>query len=154
MSLSQTTLADYLASRYSPSTAKAYLRQIEIYCATSSNAAHATYSDIVASIGLLRNRYSNPKTLSRILACIKVYYNYLAYIGYREDNPSKRLYLKDRRSRDIQLQDLFSSPELEALLSSQERFGWLSYRNQVCMSLLGFASNGARAATSIRPESV
>jgi integrase/recombinase XerD len=44
--------------------------------------------------------------------------------------------LRDKISRDIQLQDLFSTEELEVLLNRAERFNNLTYRNKVLMSLL------------------
>ena len=44
-------------------------------------------------------------------------------------NPAKSIRLRDKRSRDIQLQDLFKTTELEQLLEKKERYQLLKNRN-------------------------
>lgn len=130
-------LNEYLQKHYTKKTAKAYIREIETYIATNPGNQKYTYAEIVNYIGVLRARYSNPKTINRILASIKAWYSYLCFIEVRKDNPTKSIRLKDKQSRDIQLQDLFTSDELEALLAAKkERYTNLDYRNKVLMSLL------------------
>jgi integrase/recombinase XerD len=61
----------------------------------------------------------------------------LCFAKIRKDNPSKSIKLRDKISRDIQLQDLFTSAELETLLTAKkERYANLELRNKVLMSLL------------------
>ncbi|HZD93976.1 MAG TPA: site-specific integrase, partial [Candidatus Sulfotelmatobacter sp.] len=48
----------------------------------------------------------------------------------------RSILLKDQRSRDIQLQDLFTMEELEVLLNRPERYSRLESRNKVLISLL------------------
>jgi integrase/recombinase XerD len=127
---------DYLKTRYTEKTAKAYRREIEIFLSNCPHAEKALYKDLIQYIGILRNRYTNAKTINRILASIKAYYDFLTYTGKRKDNPSKAIRLRDKQSRDIQLQDLFTTQELERLLNRKERFNALEYRNKVLMSLL------------------
>jgi integrase/recombinase XerD len=67
---------------------------------------------------------------------IKVYYDYLCSEEVRNDNPTKAIKLRDKQSRDIQLQDLFTPEELEQLLNRKERYTNLDYRNKVLSSLL------------------
>ncbi|MBL7737436.1 MAG: tyrosine-type recombinase/integrase [Chitinophagaceae bacterium] len=129
-------LEKYLQQRYSAATARAYHRDIEIYLANYAGAADAKYGEVMDYIGRLRQRYSNPSTLKRVLASIKVYYDYLCAIEAREDHPARSIRLKDQRTRDIQLQDLFTTQELDLLLDRQERYRNLDYRNRVLMSLL------------------
>ena len=129
-------LEEYLREQYSSGTAKGYLREIEIYLGNCKEAETASHKDIVNHIGNLRNRYSNPKTLNRILASIKAYYTYLNQTSQRKDNPAKSIRLRDKQNRDIQLQDLFSTEELENLLSRKERYNLLTIRNKVLTSLL------------------
>lgn len=130
-------LKEYLQRHYTKKTVLAYQREIDNYLANNPKAKKYTYSEIVNYIGLLRNKYNNPQTLSRILASIKAYYSYLCFIGVRKDNPSKFILLRDKRSKDIQLQDFFSTEELEALLTAKkERYTNLDYRNKVLMGLL------------------
>lgn len=129
-------LSAYLQNRYTIKTAKSYEREIEIFISNYPEADKALYKDLIHYIGTLRNRYSNAKTLNRIVSSIKVYYDFLNYTGKRKDNPSKSIRLRDKQSRDVQLQDLFTSEELENLLNRKERYNALEYRNKVLMSLL------------------
>lgn len=129
-------LQEYLQQHYTPSTAKAYLYEISNYTANYPGAAHAVHQDVAQYIGRLRSRYSNASTLSRIVSGIKAWYDFLCYTGERSDNPARSIRLRDQRSRDIQLQDLFTTEELESLLKRKERFNHLEPRNRVLMSLL------------------
>lgn len=129
-------LPHYLQKHYTPDTAKVYLYEINNYLGNCPGAATAVYQDVAGYIGALRTRYSNPSTLNRIVCSLKAYYAYLCDSGQREDNPAKSIRLRDQRSRDIQLQDLFTREELEALLYRPERYNNLASRNKVLMSLL------------------
>jgi len=129
-------LPTYLEKHYTPGTAKVYLQEINHYLGSYPGAATAVYTDVVSYIGALRTRYSNPSTLNRIVCSLKAYYDYLCDSGQREDNPAKSIHLRDQRSRDIQLQDLLTTEELEALLHRTERYSNLASRNKVLMSLL------------------
>lgn len=130
------TLDNYLLARYSQQTAKAYGREIKIYRNNFQWADKAVYKDITGYIGLLRRRYSKAATISRIVASIKVYYDYLCSEDVRSDNPAGAIRLKDKQSRDVQLQDLLSVEELEGLMNRKERYSNLDYRNKVLISLL------------------
>lgn len=130
------TIGEYLQQQYTAGTAASYGREIEIFLSGYPLAAVAVYSDLMAYVGQLRLRYSNGQTLNRIVCSIKAYYDYLCYTGKRSDHPARAIRLRDRRSRDVQLQDLFSVEELEGLLIRKERYTGLTSRNKVLMSLL------------------
>jgi integrase/recombinase XerD len=128
---------EYLQQHYTTKTAKAYIREIEIYIANNPNNKKYVYAEIINYIGVLRKRYTNPRTLNRMLSSIKAYYSYLCFKQVRKDNPTKSIVLKDQQSRDIQLQDLFTADELDSLLTAKkERYTNLDYRNKVLISLL------------------
>lgn len=129
-------MINYLTKKYSKATAKAYYREIEIYLTNTTNAHNYNYSDIVNYLSKLRANYTNSKTINRILASIKAYYSYLYACELRTDNPAKTLRLRDKINRDIQLQQLFSTKELEAVLIKKERYSNLESRNKIVMSLL------------------
>jgi integrase/recombinase XerD len=129
-------LKAYLQQRYTEKTAQVYGQEIERYRASCPGAATAAYKDVLAYVGALRTRYTNASTLNRIVCSIKAYYDYLCDSGQRADHPTRSIVLKDVRSRDIQLQDLFTMAELEALLHRKERYSHLESRNKVLMSLL------------------
>ncbi|MFN3406036.1 MAG: tyrosine-type recombinase/integrase [Cytophagaceae bacterium] len=130
------TLQDYLHQRYTARTAEAYLREIENFRSNFKRADKAVHQEIVEHLGALRKRYSNGKTIRRILASLKAYYDFLSHTGKRKDNPARSIILRDNTNRDIQLQDLFTEKELESLLERKERFNLLTYRNRVLISLL------------------
>jgi len=131
------TIAQYLQKHYAKKTAIVYQRELEIYIGNNPNNKKYTYAEIVNYIGILRTKYSNSRTINRILSSIKAYYDYLCFAKIRKDNPSKSIKLRDKISRDIQLQDLFTSAELETLLTAKkERYANLELRNKVLMSLL------------------
>jgi integrase/recombinase XerD len=130
-------LTHYLKNKYSPKTVIVYQKEITVYLSTHPNAQQYSRTEITHYLGQLRARYKNPKTISRILASIKAYYKFLFISKQRKDNPSKSIKLRDKYNRDIQLQDLFSTQELESLLKHKtERYKHLVSRNQVLISLL------------------
>jgi integrase/recombinase XerD len=144
----------YLQTHYSPDTSKAYKREIEIYLSNYPTAATANYAALTSYIGLLRKRYSKASTIARIVSSLKVYYNYLCFCGIRNDNPTKAIKLRDKKSRDIQLQDLFTAEELEILLNRKERYTNLDYRNKVLSSLLIYQALHPREIENLLVENI
>lgn len=134
-------LKSYLQKNLSPSTATRYERDIQLFFLQLKNPNAANYKQIMEVIGTLRKKYSNPKTVNRVLAAIKKYYDYLLHIGARKDHPCKSILLRDTRRRNIQLQDLFSTQELEHLLESKPKSQHKNrktnqVRNRLLLSLL------------------
>ena len=130
------TLYEYLEKHYTPATAESYHREITIFLSSYTAAQMATYAELIGYLGILRERYNNAATINRILCSIKVYYDYLCCTGIRGDHPARSILLRDQRSRDVQLQDLFTGEELERLLDRKERYQALYYRNRVLIGLL------------------
>lgn len=141
-------LVDYLKERTAPGTTNRYMREIDpFFLSLEQKNIHpktATYTQIVEYIGTRRSRYKNASSIVCSLQAIKHYYAYLVATGQRADNPAKSIRLRDKRSRDIQLQDLFKTEELELLLDRKERYPILKNRNLVVTSLLIYQalSNG------------
>jgi integrase/recombinase XerD len=134
--MNTTTLWLYLQQQYALRTAKEYFREINIFLSNYPQAPQAAYKDITHYIGLLRNRYNNPYTISKILSSIKAYYSYLCHEAIRTDNPARAVQLKERPHRGIQLQDLFTTEELEILLHQNQRYQSWEERNNVLITLL------------------
>ncbi|MFY0254668.1 tyrosine-type recombinase/integrase [Chitinophaga sp. 30R24] len=130
------TLYEYLEKHYTPATVEGYHREITIFLSSYPAAPLAGYAELISYLSVLRERYNNTATLNRILCSIKVYYDYLCSTGTRNDHPGRSILLRDQRSRDVQLQDLFIPDELERLLDRKERYQALYYRNRVLMGLL------------------
>jgi integrase/recombinase XerD len=130
------TIAEFLQHKYSPGTAKAYQREIEIYLKANPKASESSFKDVMEYIGTQRNKYGSSASIHRIVSIIKVYYQYLNHIGQRKDNPARSIKLRDKRHKALQVQDLFTTKELELLLERKERYADLQIRNQVVISLL------------------
>lgn len=126
-------LEQYLRERNAPGTVKRYLREIELFFSSVQTPQTANYNQIMAYLGKLRGKQNN---INVSLSAIKRYYDYLMAVGLRQDHPAKSIRLRDKRSRDIQLQDLFKPEELELLLDRKERYPILKHRNQIIISLL------------------
>ena len=133
---------DYLKERNAPATVKRYLRETELFFSFLAAGGmpvetpeKATYQEIMNYLGKLRAKHK-AGGISCSLHAIKKYYDYLLATGQRKDNPAKSIRLRDKRSRDIQLQDLFKPEELERLLDRKERYPILKNRNQIIISLL------------------
>jgi site-specific recombinase XerD len=131
-------LEGYLQGKYSPQTMKVYLLDIERYLQYMGpeRAEKATYQEVMEYVDYLRKSFSNPGTINRMLYAVKAWYFYLITSGKRADHPCRQLRLKDARAGDIQLQDLFSSAEMEKLLQRKERYVKATQRNRVVISLL------------------
>ena len=54
-------IGGYLLKHYTKKTAKAYIREIEIYLTNNPDHKKYTYPEIVSYIGILRTKYSNSK---------------------------------------------------------------------------------------------
>ncbi len=147
-------LNEYLQQHYTKKTANAYIREIEIFITNYPNAKKYNYSEVMNYLGELRVKYKNSKTINRILSSIKAYYSYLCFIEIRKDNPTKSIILRDKISRDIQLQDLFTIEELETLLHRKERYTNLEYRNKVLMSLLIYQGLQPRELANISIQDI
>jgi integrase/recombinase XerD len=134
------SLKTYLQKHYSKLTVKAYASDINIYTSNFPTAATAKNKDIMKSLTAIRNRYPNPKTLTKFLCSIKVYYQFLVETGKRKDNPAQSIYLKDKLNTAIQLQDLFTNKELENLLTLHENKDYpndsLKQRDKIILTLL------------------
>jgi integrase/recombinase XerD len=130
-------VVDYLSKNYAKTTAKIYEREITIFLSYHPEAYQYKYKDVLNYLTILRQRYNKPNVIHRIWAAVKVYYKYLAATKQRADNPAKNINLKDKKTKDIQLQDLLSEQQLEDLLNIKEEiYLGLVERNKVLMSLL------------------
>lgn len=126
-------LIDFLNEKTAPSTAKRYKREIDLFFLSIENPKTATYSDILAYLGEVKK---NVKNRSCTLSAIRKYYEYLVSTGQRIDNPSASIKLRDNKTKDVQIQDLFKAEELEQLLQRKERYAILKNRNKIIISLL------------------
>jgi site-specific recombinase XerD len=130
------TIQEYLEKNLQKSTAKSYLYEINKYNLINRNTATYDYKKVMEYVEELRKNYLT-SSITRIIAALKRYYDYLIETGIRKDNPARNIKLRDAKQNPIQLQDLFSEKELQTLLEPRkERYLILQKRNQIIMSLL------------------
>jgi site-specific recombinase XerD len=132
-------LKDYLLEKYKKSSLASNLYHIKRYLQYIQDKAHkANQNDILRYIGYLRkNQNLKPQTLSQALNAVKIYYRYLIEMGIRKDHPCSGLVLKDQIDRKIQIDNLYSSDDLEAFLNDYKAIKTrFSKRNQVIITLL------------------
>ena len=127
------SLQEYLYQRHAGGTVKRYLREIRFFLASVENPERASYQQVMDYVGELRH---NGLDANPPLCAIKQYYSYLVAEGIRGDHPARSIRLRDKRKKDIQLQDLFKAEELALLLDRKERYPILRNRNQIIISLL------------------
>jgi integrase/recombinase XerD len=131
------SLQSYLQKRLRHQTVKVYQRDISHYLRGmgEQRAKQAGYKDVLGYVGTLRRCYS-AGTIHRILQSIKAYYQWLLDSGQRSDHPCRDLKLRDKKTKPVQLQDLFKAEELEQLMNREERYAVAQVKNQLIISLL------------------
>jgi integrase/recombinase XerD len=133
-------LTHYLYERFAARTAHGYQLMIENYCRQVKHPDKAKYKDILRYLEQARSKGKKSNTMFTYIAAIKVYYDYLKQIGIRKDHPCKHLILKDKIDRQVNVQDLFSSIELQLLFEQPPRAinrqPSLALRDKVILSLL------------------
>lgn len=130
------SLEEYLKPKYSPRSVRGYENLIKRYKAElGSRAGSASHGDVLHYLGRLRQRGLHAKTVRNHLHAIKIYYSYLQASGKRASHPCRHLYLKDKPSRAIALEQLYSKTNLEELY---ETFPATPLRAKVILGLLTF----------------
>jgi len=152
------TLRNYLEKKYSKSTLNSNLYNIKRFTDYYQNRApKATYKDVLNYIEYLRKNYDlNPKTLRHCLYGVKIYFNYLLETGKRNDHPCSELFLKDKVSKEIQVDNLYSSETLEKFFESYKikRKIYLLNRNKIIISLLIYQALTVNEITALEVENI
>jgi len=134
--MTKLTLENFLIQDYSAQTVKSYLFAINHFLKMNPKAKRYKFNNIVQYMEEIAEQQPNRKYRVVILSAIKKYYDYLVMSGYRTDHPCKRLNIKVNSNQAIQVQDLFSSEELQLLMTRENRYQNLDTRNNVLLSLL------------------
>jgi site-specific recombinase XerD len=122
--------------RYSPKTIVWYVNAIKTYFLANPGMKRYTYKDVLKSLERYTNAPTKLNTKKGYLNAIKKYYDYLLDTGQREDHPCTFLNLKGNTKRKVVHSDLFTSQELELLLTREERFQKQKLKNMTLASLL------------------
>lgn len=129
-------IEDFLLQNYSEQTVDSYMFAINHFLVMNPKAKRYKYRNIVEYMEEIGKQQPNAKYRVVILSAIKKYYDYLVMSGYREDHPCRKLNIKVSSNQAVQVQDLFSSEELQLLLTRENRYENLDTRNNVLINLL------------------
>ena len=131
------TIEDYIADHHSVETTKTYMYYINHYLAVNKNAKDMEYMEIVHYFDELERRGKSPDNRKVILNAVKRYYDWLSDIErYRDDHPCERMKLRGGRSKDIMLNNIFTTEELELLLDREDRYQKIRNKNKLLVSFL------------------
>ncbi len=134
------TLEAYVKARHTKETTKTYLYEIGVFLMNHPKAQGYKYADLMDFFSELSGKkdskdvVSNPRS-GVILGAIKKYYDYLIFVGIRQDHPCKYFNIKMTK-KEIQIQDFFTPAELQLLFQRENRYSDLELRNKVVISLL------------------
>lgn len=129
------TIDKYLYKNHTDQTAKTYLYYIDVFLMQHPKAKTYLYKDIIDYVDDFKRKNPEINMLCSKFAAIKRYYDYLLQTGQRKDHPCKNLHLKSK-VKAIQIQDLFSTVELESLMNRENKYKNLDLRNKIIISLL------------------
>lgn len=147
-------LEDYLKQHLSVKTAESYLYTINHFLKTNPKAKRYKFKDMVSYMDEVSQKQSNVQYRIRILSAIKKYYDYLVMMEQRTDHPCKKLNIKTNSNQATQVQDLFSSEELQLLLTRENRYQNLDTRNTVLMSLLIYQGLTSEEIVSLEVKNI
>lgn len=111
-------LETYLKENYSPTTLASNLYTINRFKSLVYAPEKASYQDVMSYLSSLREAGKHPKTIRNHLFAIKIYYRYLVAEGVRADHPCQFLFLADKINRAVDVQSLYSMPQMEKFLES------------------------------------
>lgn len=152
--MTKLTLEMYLKQNLSIKTAESYLYTIDHFRNANPKAKRYKYQNIVGYMEEVSRKQTNIQYRVRILSAIKRYYDYLVMAGLRNDHPCKRLNIKNKQNLSIQVQDLFSSVELQLLLNRENRYQYLDSRNSVLLSLLIYQGLTSEELTELKIKDI
>lgn len=128
-------LLNYLNSNLSKKTVLIYFYYIEIFVNQNLKPEKFKHNDVIEYLNDYKLKHLDSKNLFVIIAALKRYYDFLIEEGIRRDHPCKGLNVKTKKM-PIQLQDLFSTSELELLMQRENRYSVIEIRNKVIISFL------------------
>lgn len=152
--MTKLSLELYLKQNFTTKTAESYLYTINHFLKTNPKAKRFKYQDIVSYMEEVSRKQTNIQYRIRILSAIKKYYDYLVMAGLRTEHPCKQLTIKNKQNQSVQVQDLFTSEELQLLLTRENRYQFLDSRNSVLLSLLIYQGLTSEELTELKVKDI
>lgn len=152
--MTKQTIEEFLLQDYTKQTVQSYLFAINHFLKLNPKAKRYKFQNIVNYMDEIAEKQPNSKYRVTILSAIKKYYDYLVMNGYRTDHPCKKLNIKVKSNQAIQVQDLFSSEELQLLMNRENRYEHLDIRNNILLSLLIYQGLTSEELTRLEVKDV
>lgn len=152
--MTKISLEDYLKQNLSEKTVQGYLFTINHFLKVNPKAKRLKYQNIVNYMNEVGTGQVSVDYKVRVLSAIKKYYDYLVWMGLRNDHPCKNLTIKKNNNQMVQVQDLFTSEELHMLLKRENRYQYLDSRNDVLISILIYQGLTSQELVALRLKDV
>lgn len=123
---------------YSEKTKKAYQRDLNDFCHFLKNSGEASllsvnHLDVRVYLAFLNDQKYSRNTISRKIASLRSFYQYLLKHGKIEENPFSYVHLKKKQAR---LPRFFYEKEIEVLFASVDGTKPLDQRNRALLEIL------------------
>ena len=109
----------FLELRLSQLTRETYGREIDRFfiflLENNLSPEEIKASDLITYLSLLDGKGLGPVTITRILSCLRSFFRFIIYEGYRQDNPTERIEFQKIKSK---LPDVLSPEEIDRFLVS------------------------------------
>lgn len=130
---------------YRESTIKNYLQETRYFIdwciKNGTSVEHIDYKTFLKYIQFLQAKNTKKKTVKHRIGCVKIYFNYLVFEHYREDNPIESIHIKGVKRvmnysylEPDELEDLYYSFDTENYQEAYHRL--TSKRNKVIAGLM------------------
>lgn len=127
----------FLELRLSPLTRETYTREIDgfyIFLSESDiDLEDLKSGDLIEYLSILHKRGLSPVTIAKSLSCLRSFFRFLNYEGYRKDNPTDKIEAQKIQS---QLPEVLSLVEIERFLNSISTDSPLGIRDRAIFELI------------------
>ncbi len=133
----QISFQEYLNSKgHTMSSIRSYTYACNLFKRETGNSDTFSFKDVITYLSILPNQKLGLSRKLFLLYGMKKYFDYLIETGARTNHPCRNLFVRKIKKRSIIHQDLFTSGELELLMTREERYKDLKLKNQALISLL------------------
>lgn len=127
----------FLELRLSQLTRETYGREIDHFfnflSENSLNLEGIETADLITYLSVLDGKGLGPVTITRILSCLRSFFRFINYEGYRQDNPTEKIEFQKKNSK---LPDVLSPEEVDRFLSSISTDNLLGIRDRSLFELI------------------
>ncbi|MCK5198312.1 MAG: tyrosine recombinase, partial [Spirochaetales bacterium] len=127
----------FLELRLSQLTRETYVREIDRFflflLENNLELEGITAEDLIKYLSFLDEKGLGPVTLTKSLSCLRSFFRFINYEGYRGDNPTDRIEFQKRNSK---LPDVLSPGDIDRFLNSISTDNLLGIRDRTLFELI------------------